>query len=87
MARLPGGVWRDVSGPEGARRLVAETLTALGGTGRITGNCLFHIVGLEWSIKRWSLKQAGLDQECARGILIAVLVLLEAHLAGRRSGA
>jgi hypothetical protein len=86
-ARIPGGLWRDRSGPDAARRDVIETLAALGGTGRLPGSCLYHIIALEWSIKRWSMEQAGLDQECCRGILIASLCVLEAHLAGRRSAA
>jgi hypothetical protein len=66
---------------------VIETLAALGGTGRLPGSCLFHVIALEWSLLRWSTEHAGIDQTCARGILIASLCILEAHLAGRRSAA
>jgi hypothetical protein len=85
--RIPGGMWRHRTGPEDARRWVAETLAALGGTSRLPGNCLYHVIALEWTLGRWSNEQAGIDQTCARGILIASLCILEAHLAGRRSAA
>jgi hypothetical protein len=62
-------------------------MAALGGAGRVTGSCAWHVIALEWSLGRWSTEHACIDQSCARGILIASLCVLEAHLAGKRAAA
>jgi hypothetical protein len=80
MARIPGG-------PTWARVRVHEALTALGGVGRAPGSCAWQVIGLEWTISRWSTQELGRGQEIAKGVLIATLVFLDVLYAGRRSAA
>ncbi len=70
---------------EHCRRRVAELVDALGGHGSIVASCAWHVVGLEWSTRRWAAGRVRYD--AAGGILIAALSIIEAHFAGRRPGA
>ena len=67
-----------------ARRRVHRALEALGGLSSPAGSCVWHVVGLQRSIREWSMRQgwAGrpVRQEQAQGILIAALGMLAAHL-------
>jgi hypothetical protein len=67
---------------EAARQHVWKTITDIGGLGSPAGSCLWHVVGLEESLKHWAMLQEWrrkqLDQETASGILIASLGMLEA---------
>ena len=67
-----------------ARRRVHEAMQALGGLSSPAGSCVWHVVGLQRSIREWSMRQgwAGrpVRQEQAQGILIAALGMLAAHL-------
>jgi hypothetical protein len=67
---------------EAARKHVWQTITDIGGLGSPAGSCLWHVVGLEESLKHWAMLQEWrrkqLDQETASGILIASLGMLEA---------
>jgi hypothetical protein len=42
---------------EGAREFVWRRIGAVGGVGSPGGSCLWHVVGLERSLKEWSLNQ------------------------------
>jgi hypothetical protein len=68
---------------EGARNVVWRAILAVGGIGSPAGSCLWHVVGLERSLKEWALEQGWsgrrVSQEAASGILIAALGALEAH--------
>jgi len=70
-----------------ARKRVHEALTALGGVGRAPGSCAWHVIGLEWTLARWSTQEFGRGQEVAKGVLIATLCFLDALCSGRRSTA
>lgn len=72
---------------EAGREAVWRAICAVGGLSSPGGACLWHVVGLECSIKQWALEQgwAGrlVSQESASGILVAALGALEAHYRGR----
>ena len=66
-----------------ARRRVHEALQALGGISSPAGSCVWHVVGLQRSIREWAIRQGwggrSVRQEQAQGILIAALGMLAAH--------
>ena len=63
-----------------ARRRVHAAMAALGGLGSPARSCVWHVVGLQRSVREWALRQGwgGLPvrQEQAQGILIAALGIL-----------
>lgn len=63
-----------------ARWRVDKTLAALGGIGSPAGSCVWHVVGLQQSIREWALRQGWggrpVRQEQAQGILVAALGVL-----------
>jgi len=63
-----------------ARRRVGEALDALGGLGSPAGNCVWHVVGLQRSIREWAMRQGWGGRpvrfEQAQGILVAALGVL-----------
>jgi Domain of unknown function (DUF6456) len=85
LVRLPGG-----SGPGDltdaqvdARRRVGSALDALGGLGSPAGSCVWHVVGLQRSIREWAMRQGWGGRPVrvgqAQGILIAALGTLAGH--------
>jgi hypothetical protein len=66
-----------------ARRRVHEAVQALGGIGSPAGSCVWHVVGLQTSIREWSLRQGWggrpVDQKEAKGILVAALGMMANH--------
>jgi hypothetical protein len=72
-----------------ARRRVHEAMKALGGISSPAGSCVWHVVGLQRSIREWAMRQGWggrpVRQEQAQGILIAVLGMLAAHLGHARA--
>ena len=72
-----------------ARRRVHEALQALGGISSPAGSCIWHVVGLQRSVREWAIRQGWggrpVRQEQAQGILIAALGMLAAHLGYRRA--
>jgi hypothetical protein len=66
-----------------ARRRVHEAMAALGGISSPAGSCLWHVVGLQRSVREWAMRQGWggrpVRQEQAQGILIASLGMLAAH--------
>ena len=67
---------------EAARERVWQIITDIGGLASPAGSCLWHVIGLEQTIRHWAMLQEWrrkhLDQETASGILIASLGMLEA---------
>jgi hypothetical protein len=67
-----------------ARRRVHEAMAALGGISSPAGCCVWHVVGLQRSVREWAMRQGWggrlVDHKSAGGILIAGLGLLAAHL-------
>ena len=67
-----------------ARRRIHEALQALGGISSPAGSCVWHIVGLQRSVREWATRQGWggrpVRQKQAQGILIAALGVLAGHL-------
>jgi hypothetical protein len=61
-----------------ARKRVLEAVEAVGSPG---GSCLWECIGLEKTLKEWSLLK--MTPEAASGVLIGALGTLEAHYAGQ----
>jgi hypothetical protein len=66
-----------------AKRRVHQALQALGGISSPAGSCVWHVVGLQRSVREWAMCQGWggrpVRQEQAQGILIAALGILVAH--------
>jgi Domain of unknown function (DUF6456) len=66
-----------------ARRRVHHALQALGGMSSPAGSCVWHVVGLQRSVREWAMRQGwngrSVRQEQAQGILVAALGMLAAH--------
>jgi hypothetical protein len=66
-----------------ARRRVHQAMAALGGISSPAGSCVWHVVGLQRSVREWSMRQGWggrpVRQEQAQGILIAALGMLARH--------
>ena len=66
-----------------ARRRVGAALDALGGLGSPAGCCVWHVVGLQRSIREWAMRQGWggrpVRVEQAQGILVAALGVLMRH--------
>ena len=66
-----------------ARRRVNEAIQALGGISSPAGSCVWHVVGLQRSVREWALRQGwsgrSVDQKEAKGILVAALGMLARH--------
>ena len=66
-----------------ARRRVHKSLEALGGLSSPAGSCVWHVVGLQRSVREWSFRKGWggrtVKQEQAQGILMAALGMLAGH--------
>ncbi len=73
-----GGVWRGgwADGNEAARRAVMVAVEALGGGRAPAASCVWNVIGLEWSLRRWSGEYRHGSVNEASGILIAALGVL-----------
>ena len=71
-----------------ARRRVDAAMDALGGLGSPAGGCVWHVVGLQRSIREWAMRQGWggrpVRVEQAQGILIAALGTLARHYGYRK---
>lgn len=86
-----GGRLADLTDAQvGARQRVAHAMDALGGHGSPAGSCVWHVVGLQHSLREWALRQGWngkpLRQESAQGILVAALGVLARHYGYREEG-
>jgi hypothetical protein len=67
-----------------ARWRVHKWLEVLGGISSPAGSCVWHVVGLQHSVREWALRQGWggrpVRQEQAQGILVAALGMLAAHV-------
>ena len=85
ILRVPGaGREPDLSERQlHARRRVHKAMAALGGISSPAGSCVWHVVGLQQSIREWAMRQGWggrpVRQEQAQGILVAALGMLAAH--------
>jgi hypothetical protein len=66
-----------------ARRRVHEAMEAVGGLSSPGGSCVWHVVGLQRSVREWAIRQGwggrAVRQEQAQGILVAALGVLAAR--------
>ena len=81
LMRLPGGSPGDLTEAQvDARWRVGKALEALGGLGSPAGSCVWHVVGLQRSLREWALRQGWggrpVRAEQAQGILVAALGIL-----------
>jgi hypothetical protein len=67
-----------------ARRCVHEVMEVLGGISSPAGSCIWHVAGLQRSVREWAMRQGWggrpVRQEQAQGILVAALGMLAAHV-------
>jgi hypothetical protein len=70
-----------------ARRRVHEAMAELGGISSPAGSCVWHVVGLQRSVREWAMRQGWggrpVRQEQAQGILVAALGVLAATSSSR----
>jgi len=73
-----------------ARERVARALDALGGHGSPAGSCVWHVVGMQTSIREWATRRGWggrpVRRESAQGILVAALGVLTKHYGIRELG-
>jgi len=69
----------SLSGNERARKRIARSIMALGGDGSILTSCAWHVLGLEWSLRQWSVRATGANVDRAAGVLVGSLAVLESH--------
>ena len=71
-----------------ARSRVHKSLEALGGISSPAGSCVWHVVGLQRSVREWAIRQGWsgrpVRQEQAQGILVAALGMLAGHFGYER---
>ena len=74
-----------------ARRRVDVAVNALGGLGSPAGGCVWHVVGLQRSVREWAMRQGWggrpINEKHAQGILIAALGVLANHYGYARAPA
>jgi hypothetical protein len=74
-----------------ARRRVHEALQALGGLSSPAGSCVWHVIGLQRSVREWAMRLGWggrpVRQEQAQGILVAALAVLAPHFGYAERGA
>jgi hypothetical protein len=67
----------------GARRRVYDAMQTLGGISSPAGSCVWHVVGLQQSVREWAMRQGWggrpVDPKEAKGILVAALGMLANH--------
>lgn len=68
---------------EAARTRVADALALFGDADSACGSCLWHVVGLEYSLREWATRQGwggrSVHHVQAQGILVAALNVLAVH--------
>jgi hypothetical protein len=82
ILRLPGSGREPELGSRQlhARRRVHAAMQALGGISSPAGSCVWHVVGLQRSVREWAIRQGWggrpVRHEQAQGILVAALGVL-----------
>jgi hypothetical protein len=75
------GVSWGGSGNHAARKAIMEAIDALGGGRAPAASCAWHVLGLEWSLRRWAAEFRNGSTNEASGILIAALGVLASECA------
>lgn len=92
LHRIPGQFApQDVSLTDrqvAAREKVHRCLRAIGGLSSPGGSALWHVVGLQMSVREWTLNRAWsgkpVTQDEGRGVLVTTLAVLAVHLGHAR---
>ena len=84
LLRLPGRTADALSERAmDARRRVAEALDALGGHDSPAGSCAWFVIGLEFSVREWAMRQGWAGRTVhgpvGQGILVGTLGTLAMH--------
>ncbi len=84
LLRIQGGGGDLLSERQAAaRRRLAAALDLFGGADSAGGSCLWHVLGLECSVREWALRQGWSGRPVhhvqAQGILLTALGVLAAH--------
>ena len=84
LLRMPRGGGDPLTERQaGARARVADALALFGGSDSPGGSCLWHVLGLECSLREWATRQGWSGRHVhhvhAQGILVATLGVLAVH--------
>ena len=85
MVRVSGGGWtNDLTDNQiAARNRVVRSLGTLGGPNSPGGSCVWHVVGLGYSLREWAVQQGWAGRpvhgSLATGVLVAALGVLAVH--------
>ena len=84
LVRVPGGTGDRLTDRQvTAREQIAHAMTALGGFEGAAGSCVWHVIGLECSVREWALRQGWggrtVPASQAQGMLVAALSVLAGH--------
>ncbi len=84
LIRLAGATNDDMPNRQiDARRRIANAIDALGGHDSPSGSCVWFVVGLEFSVREWAMRQgwAGrvVNGPVGQGILVGALGMLAMH--------
>ena len=85
MVRVSGSGWtNDLTDNQiAARNRVARALGTLGGIASPGGSCVWHVVGLGYSLREWAMQQGWAGRpvhgSLATGVLVAALGVLAVH--------
>jgi hypothetical protein len=91
LVRMPGGTGDTPTERQAAARAkVAAAIDALGGVDNAAGSCVWHVVGLECSVREWAMRQGwggrSVPATQAQGMLVATLAVLAGHYGLVRRG-
>ena len=84
LIRMPGGTGDTLTERQAsARRRIAAVMEVVGGPDTATGSCLWHVVGLECSVREWAMRRGWngkpIPPPQGQGILIGALGVLATH--------
>jgi hypothetical protein len=84
LVRVSGGSGDGLTERQAAaRHRVADVLGLFGGTDTACGSCLWHVVGMECSVREWAGRQGwggrSINHVQGQGILVAALNVLAVH--------
>jgi hypothetical protein len=84
VVRMPRGAGDTLTERQfGARSKIAAALEVVGGVASPSGSCLWHVVGLECSVREWAMRHGWNGRPIAppqgQGVLIGALGVLAAH--------
>jgi len=91
LIRIVGGGGACITEQQiAARDRVASAMEVLGGSDSAAGSCVWHVVGLECSVREWAMRQGWggrtVPATQAQGMLVAALSVLVAHYGLVRRG-